>query len=76
MVNFSQTTVYTVIILLTCICKTDGTLCYHSDFQIKIVSLEDYAMIGCFTDHVAPVLTVEFDPVGEFLVSSFTAYST
>ena len=29
-------------------------------------------MIGCFTDHVAPVLTVEFDPVGEFLVSSFT----
>ena len=52
--------------LLICI---DTCTSYHSDFQIKIVSLEDYAMIGCFTDHVAPVLTVEFDPVGEFLVS-------
>ena len=58
--------------MLTHVHKTDGILYYHSDFQIKIVSLEDYAMIGCFTDHVAPVLTVEFDPVGEFLVSSFT----
>ena len=46
------------------------TLCYHSDFQIKIVSLEDYVTIGCFTEHVAPVLTVQFDPVGEFLVST------
>ena len=33
-------------------------------------------MIGCFTDHVAPVLTVEFDPVGEFLVSNLLSRST
>jgi len=32
-------------------------------------------MIGCFTDHIAPVLTVQFDPIGEFLVSTFTSMS-
>lgn len=33
-------------------------------------------MIGCFTDHNAPVLTVQFDPIGEFLVSTFTNMSS
>ena len=36
------------------------------------MSLEDYVTVGSFTDHVAPVLTVQFDPVGEFLVSSLS----
>ena len=26
-------------------------------------------MIGCFTEHMAPVLSVQFDPISEFLVS-------
>jgi len=26
-------------------------------------------MIGCFTEHIAPVLSVQFDPTSEFLVS-------
>ena len=45
-----------------------------SEFSIKIVDLGNPAKVVTLQDHEAPVLFVNFDPKGEFLVSLFLTF--
>lgn len=40
------------------------------DFLIRTIELHDFTQVGCLRGHEAPVLCVEFDPLGQLLVSS------